>query len=91
MRFCRGGLFKPPKLLEYGDQNMPEFPASMMNRLIRKATNVRVSRSAAIELSAVLEEYAIELSKEAIKLTKHRSAKTVNESDIRAAASRIRA
>lgn len=81
----------PPKLLEYGDQNMSEFPASMMNRLIRKAANVRVSRSAAIELSAILEEYAIELSKEAIKLTKHRSAKTVNKSDIRAAASRIRA
>ena len=70
---------------------MPEFSASIMNQLIRKAAKVRVSRSAALELSAVLEEYAIELSKEAIKLTKHRSAKTVNESDIRAAASRIRA
>ncbi|MFQ6129372.1 MAG: histone [Candidatus Hadarchaeaceae archaeon] len=69
---------------------MSEFPTSMMNRLIRKVANVRVSRSAAIELGAVLEEYAIELSKEAVKLTKHRSAKTVNESDIRAAASRIR-
>lgn len=83
-------LFKPPKLIEYGDRNMPEFSAPMMNRLIRKTAKVRVSRSAALELSAVLEEYAIELSKEAIKLTKHRSAKTVNESDILAAASRIR-
>lgn len=62
-----------------------------MDRLIRKAAKVRVSRGAAIELSAILEEYAIELSKEAIKLTKHRGAKTVNDSDIRAAASRIRA
>jgi len=69
---------------------MPEFSASLMNQLIRNVAKVRVSRSAALELGAVLEEYAIELSKEAIKLTKHRSAKTVNESDIRAAA-RIRA
>lgn len=91
MWFLRGDLFKPPKLLEYGDQNMPEFPTSMMNRLIRKAANVRVSRSAALELGAILEEYAIKLSKEAIKLSKNRSAKTVNDSDIRAAASRIRA
>ena len=70
---------------------MPEFSVATMDRLIRKAAKVRVSRGAALELSAVLEEYAIELSKEAIKLTKHRGAKTVNESDIRAAVSRIRA
>lgn len=69
---------------------MPEFSVSTMDRLIRKAANVRVSRGAALELGAVLEEYAIELSKKAIKLTEHRGAKTVNESDIRAAASRIR-
>ncbi len=70
---------------------MPEFSVSTMDRLIRKAAKVRVSRGAALELGAVLGEYAIELSKEAIKLTEHRGAKTVNESDIRAAASRIRA
>jgi len=70
---------------------MPEFSISTMDRLIRKAAKVRVSRGAALELGAVLEEYAIELSKQAIKLAEHRGAKTVNESDIRAAASRIRA
>lgn len=69
---------------------MPEFSVATMDRLIRKVAKVRVSRSAAIELGAVLEEYAIELSREAIKLTEHRNAKTVNESDIWAAASRIR-
>ena len=62
-----------------------------MDRLIRKAAKVRVSRGAALELSVVLEEYAIELSKEAMRLAQHRGAKTVNESDIRAAASRVRA
>lgn len=71
-------------------KRMPEFSISVMERLIRKAADVRVSRSAALELSAVLEEYAVELSKEAIKLAEHRGAKTVSESDVRAAASRLR-
>ncbi len=70
---------------------MSEFSVSTMERIIRKAAKVRVSRDAALELSAILEEYATELSNEAIKLAKHRGAKTVNEGDIRAAASRIRA
>ena len=70
---------------------MPEFSVSVMNRLIRKAAKVRVSRGAAIELSAVLEEYAFELSKEALKLAEHRGAKTVNESDIRAATLKVHA
>jgi len=69
---------------------LPELPISAMDRLIRKAAKIRVSRGAAIELDAVLEEYATEISKEAVKLAKHRGAKTVNESDVRAAASRIR-
>lgn len=67
-----------------------EFSVSTMNKIIRKVAKVRVSRGAALELSAILEEYATELSNEAIKLAKHRGAKTVNEDDIRAAASRIR-
>lgn len=66
---------------------MPEFSVSVMERLIKKAADVRVSRSAALELSAVLEEYAIELSTRATKLAEHRGAKTVNENDVRAAAS----
>ena len=69
---------------------MPEFSLLAMDRLIRKAAKIRVSRSAAIELDAVLEEYAVEISKEAIKLAKHRGAKTVNEKDVWAAVSRIR-
>ena len=69
---------------------MPEFPLAVMDRLIRKVGKVRVSRGAAMELSAILEAYAIELSKEAIKLAEHRGAKTVSEIDIRAASSRVR-
>lgn len=70
---------------------MPEFPLATMDRLIRKAGKVRVSRGAALELSAVLEAYATDLAKEAIKLAEHRGGKTINEVDVRAAASRIRA
>ncbi|MEM2908395.1 MAG: NFYB/HAP3 family transcription factor subunit [Candidatus Hadarchaeales archaeon] len=70
---------------------MPEFPLAVMDRLIRKVGKVRVSRGAALELSAVLEAYATDLAKEAIKLAEHRGAKTVTDIDIRAAASRIRA
>ncbi len=69
---------------------MSEFSVSTMERIIRKAAKVRVSHDAALELSAIIEEYAAELSNEAIKLAKHRGAKTVNEDDIRAAASMIR-
>lgn len=69
---------------------MPEFPLAVMDRLIRKVGKVRVSRGAAMELSAILEAYAMELSKEAMKLAEHRGAKTVSEVDVRAASSRVR-
>ncbi len=69
---------------------MPEFPLAAMDRIVRKAGKVRVSRGAALELSSILEEYATGLAKEAIKLAGHRGAKTVGEADVRAAASRMR-
>ncbi len=64
---------------------MPAFSLSVMSRLIRKGGNVRVSRSAALELSAVLESFGGEIAKEAIRLMKHRGAKTVTGEDIKAA------
>jgi len=69
---------------------MPEFPLAVMDRLIRKVGKVRVSRGAAMELSAILGAYATELAKEAMRLAEHRGAKTVSEVDIRAASSRMR-
>jgi histone H3/H4 len=56
-----------------------------MDRLIRKVSKARVSRGAALELGAILETYGTDLAKEAIKLSKHRGAKTVSEVDIKAA------
>jgi histone H3/H4 len=64
---------------------MPTFPLSVMDRLIRRAGNVRVSRGAALELSAVLESLGSEVAKEAMRMAKHRGAKTVTEADIKAA------
>jgi len=64
---------------------MPTFPLSTMDRLIRKACNTRVSRSAALELNAVLEAIGKKISEEAIRLAKHRGAKTVMDIDIKAA------
>ncbi len=64
---------------------MPTFPLSVMDRLIRRVGNVRVSRGAALELSAVLESLGSEVAKEAMRMAKHRGAKTVTEADIKAA------
>lgn len=68
---------------------MPEFLVATMIRLIRKVAGVRVSQSAALELSALLEEYTLRISKEALKLAEHRGAKTLNKDDIKAAVSAI--
>ncbi len=64
---------------------MPEFLVATMVRQIRKVAKVRVSKSAALELSSVLEDYALRVSKEALKLAEHRGAKTMNKEDVKAA------
>lgn len=64
---------------------MPVFSLSVMSRLIRRGGSVRVSQSAALELSAVLESFGGEVAKEAIRLMEHRGAKTVTEEDIKVA------
>lgn len=69
---------------------MSEFSLSAMNRLIHRAAKIRVSHSAAVELDAILEEYAARVSREAIRSAKHRGAKTVDKRDVRAAVSRTR-
>jgi len=68
---------------------MSEFLVTTMVRQIRKVAKVRVSQSAALELSAVLEDYALRISKEALKLAEHRGVKTLDKDDIKAAVSVI--
>ncbi len=68
---------------------MPELPLAPVDRLIRKAGAYRVSEKAAIALREILEEIAIEISREAIELANHANRRTVTDEDIKLAAKRI--
>ncbi len=59
-----------------------ELPLASVDKLIRKAGARRVSEDAARELSAHLEETAIEVAREAITLARHAGRKTVKADDI---------
>ncbi|MBC7218797.1 MAG: NFYB/HAP3 family transcription factor subunit [Hadesarchaea archaeon] len=68
---------------------MPEFSTATMVKLIKRAAKVRVSKDAALELSSVLEDYALRVAMEAIKLRDHRGAKTLSKEDVKAAVAAI--
>jgi histone H3/H4 len=68
----------------------PILPFAPVGRIIRKAGAERVSFDAGIELARVLEDYGIEVSREAITLAKHAKRTTVKEEDIRLALARIK-
>jgi histone H3/H4 len=65
---------------------MPDLPLSPVERLIKKAGADRVSGDASEELAALMEEFALRISREAVKLTTHAGRKTVKGKDIRMAA-----
>jgi histone H3/H4 len=67
----------------------PILPLAPVERIIRKAGAERVSEDAGVELAKVLEDYGIEVSREAITLAKHAHRTTVKEEDIRLAVVRI--
>jgi len=64
---------------------MSELPLAAVDRIIRKATGVRVSESAAKELSAYLEEEGMKVSNAAATFSKHAGRKTITDEDIRLA------
>ena len=64
---------------------MGELPLAAVDRIIRKATGVRVSESAAKELSLYLEEEGMKLAQQAAVFSKHAGRKTVTDEDIRLA------
>lgn len=64
---------------------MTELPIAAVDRIIRKATGVRVSESAAKELAAHLEDVGMKVAQEASLYSKHAGRKTVTDEDIRLA------
>jgi histone H3/H4 len=71
-------------------QVQPVLPLAPVERIIRKAGADRVSEGAGIELGKVLEDYGLEVSREAIILAKHAGRTTVKQEDIRLAVTRVR-
>jgi histone H3/H4 len=61
---------------------MGEIPIAPIGRIIKNAGGQRVSEDAEIALDKVLEEWAEDVSRQAVKLAKHAGRKTVNASDI---------
>ena len=68
----------------------PILPLAPVERIIRNAGGDRVSEGAGVELARVLEDYGLQVSKEAVTLAKHAGRTTVKEEDIRLAVSRIK-
>jgi histone H3/H4 len=68
----------------------PVLPLAPVERVIRKAGADRVSEGAGMELAKVLEDYGLEVSREAITLAKHAGRITIKEEDIRLAVARIK-
>ncbi|MDD3244922.1 MAG: histone family protein [Candidatus ainarchaeum sp.] len=64
---------------------MADLPIAAIDRLIRKAGAERVSEDAAEELSKILSEVAMDISKQAIELAQHAKRKTVTSEDIKLA------
>ncbi len=64
---------------------MSDLPIAAVDRLIRKAGAERVSEEAASELSQILSDVAIDISKQAIELARHAKRKTVTGEDIKLA------
>lgn len=67
---------------------MVEIPVATVDRIMRKAGAKRVSEEAAKAMAELIEEKALEIAAEAIKLAEHAGRKTVRDVDIRLAAKR---
>ncbi|HLD41998.1 MAG TPA: histone family protein [archaeon] len=58
---------------------------SAMEKILREAGSERVSKKAAIELADLLEEYGLQIGKDAMEFAKHAGRKTVIDGDIKLA------
>lgn len=64
---------------------MGELPLAAVDRIVRKATGLRVSESAAKELSLYLEDEGMKVSQQAALFAKHANRKTITDEDIKLA------
>ena len=62
---------------------MGELPLAAIDRIIRKASGLRVSESAAKELSVFLEEEGMKVAQQASVFAKHAGRKTITDADIK--------
>ncbi|HDJ96698.1 MAG TPA: histone [Candidatus Aenigmarchaeota archaeon] len=66
-----------------------ELPLTPLERILKKAGSKRVSKSGAEAFAEVLTEYALKLSKEAVKFAEHAGRKTLLERDVKMAKRRL--
>lgn len=62
---------------------MGELPLTAMDRIIRKATKLRVGLDARAALAEILEEEGAKIAREAGKYAQHAKRRTVKAEDIR--------
>ena len=65
---------------------MAKLPLAIMEKLLKEAGAERVSQDAKEALAEVLEDYALELGKDAAKFSQHAKRKTVRKEDVKLAA-----
>ena len=66
-----------------------EIPLAPLERILKRAGARRVSKEALKEFATVLEDFAFELSSQAVKFAKHAKRKTLLDSDIRMARKKL--
>ncbi len=70
--------------------DLPTLPIAPTERIIRKAGAERITDDASVELAKALEEYGLEISREAIIIARRAGRATVKEIDIRLAYARLK-
>ena len=68
---------------------MVEIPLTTVARVMKKAGARRVGQDAALAMAELVEERALVIATEAVKLAEHAGRKTVRDVDIRLAAKRL--
>ena len=66
-----------------------EIPLAPLERILKRAGARRVSKEALKEFATVLEDFAFELSSQAVKFAKHAKRKTLLDSDVRMAKKKL--